>query len=544
MRGQSTGGDPERWYHDAVGKAPEYDDLLGSLAIEPAERQRLLRSYFETNEQEREEGLKQPTAAHRSIAKLASRGFIKVIITTNFDDLMERALGEENVNSMPLHSADQIREAPPLVQLFNMGCCVLKIHGDYRYLPIRNTTSELEEYPPEINQFLDRVFDEFGLIVCGWSAKWDVALRSALLRCPSRRYTTYWTHIDEQNSEAQEVINARRARLIPIADADTFFDSVQQRIDSLEGSPKSRPPTEATTVEKLKGYLSEPRYRLQLDDLVNSEVDQVINATSTPTFPLQGTPVPAKESITARVRAYDAACSTLLAMAPIGGYWVEEYHFPTWQRALQRLSTIPLADGNVLWLSLRKYPGTLLLYTLGLGAVSSDQLQFLSHMFSSTVHDANGETQSVVQVIASLFLDVAKIVPRHSEDFLEGMERHYVPLNDWIHAALRRFTENIIPSKGQYDLVFDRLELLFALGYAYRDTGRTNMYWAPFGAFVYRHDNRETILREIKDSISRFGDDSPFVKHSIFGETTDRCLREITRLEEFIERLRRELHIV
>ena len=257
-------------------------------------------------------------------------------------------------------------------------------------------------------------------------------------------------------------------------------------------------------------------------------------------FLSQGTPVPTKESITARVSAYDAACSTLLAMAPVGGHWVEEYHFSTWQRALQRLSTVPLAGGNELWLSLRKYPGTLLLYALGLGAVSSDQLQFLGRMFSTTVHDANGETQYVVQIISSLFLDIAKIVLRHSEDFLEGMERHHVPLNDWIHESLHQYTKRIIPTGDQYDLVFDKMEILMALGYAYRDTRRKLMYWAPFGAFIHRHDNRERVLQEIKDSIANFGNESPFVRNNIFGENTENCLQEITCLEGFVERLRQE----
>ena len=60
-----------------------------------AERQQLLRAYFEPNDQEREEGEKEPTAAHRAIAALAAQGFIKVIITTNFDRLVETALREE-----------------------------------------------------------------------------------------------------------------------------------------------------------------------------------------------------------------------------------------------------------------------------------------------------------------------------------------------------------------------------------------------------------------------------------------------------------------
>ena len=65
-------------------------------------RQRLSdSSYFarilNRSDQEREEGEKEPTLAHRAIAELAAQGFIKVIITTNFDRLVETALREEGV---------------------------------------------------------------------------------------------------------------------------------------------------------------------------------------------------------------------------------------------------------------------------------------------------------------------------------------------------------------------------------------------------------------------------------------------------------------
>ncbi|WP_224741452.1 recombinase family protein [Bradyrhizobium sp. 2S1] len=39
-----------------------------------------------------------------------------------------------------------------------------------------------------LNKVLDRIIDEHGLIVSGWSADWDPALRAALTRAPTRGY--------------------------------------------------------------------------------------------------------------------------------------------------------------------------------------------------------------------------------------------------------------------------------------------------------------------------------------------------------------------
>ena len=98
---------------------------------------------------------------HRAIAALAAQGFIKVIITTNFDRLVETALRDEGIEPTILSSLDQVQGALPLI---HTQCCVFKVHGDYLDSRIRNTPAELKKYPPEFVQLLDRIFDEFGLI--------------------------------------------------------------------------------------------------------------------------------------------------------------------------------------------------------------------------------------------------------------------------------------------------------------------------------------------------------------------------------------------
>ena len=94
----APGPDLEKWYIEKYGEAPDYSSLLDVRAKTPTERQQLLRPYFEPTDQEREDGEKLPTRAHRSIARLVRQGFIKVIVTTNFDRLIEMALQEEGVS--------------------------------------------------------------------------------------------------------------------------------------------------------------------------------------------------------------------------------------------------------------------------------------------------------------------------------------------------------------------------------------------------------------------------------------------------------------
>ena len=104
----------------------------------------MLRGYFELSADDHEEGTKRPTATHRAIAALAAKGFIRVILTTNFDRLIETALNDAGVAPAVLTTPDQLQGALPLI---HTRCCVVKLHGDYLDTRIRNTQAELDSYP-------------------------------------------------------------------------------------------------------------------------------------------------------------------------------------------------------------------------------------------------------------------------------------------------------------------------------------------------------------------------------------------------------------
>ncbi|MEJ8673865.1 SIR2 family protein [Chromobacterium amazonense] len=309
--GEECGADPSAWYRGKFDKEPDYSELLDALAKTPAERQQLLRQYWEPTEQEREEGAKQPTQAHRAIADLVAKGFVRVIVTTNFDRLMELALLDVGVTPTVLSSSDHVHGAMPLI---HTQCCVFKVHGDYLDTRIRNTPEELSGYPAEFDTLLDRIFDEFGLIVCGWSADWDEALRRAIFRAPSRRFATYWAVRGEPSDAARQLIEHRGAQVVSITDADSFFSTVHRQVEALEEFARPHPLSTAAAVAALKRYMSEPRYRIQHADLVEGEVEHVLSEIGHDKFPVQGGPNPDATHFNHRVKAYEAAMTTLVAM--------------------------------------------------------------------------------------------------------------------------------------------------------------------------------------------------------------------------------------
>ena len=123
--------------------------------------------------------------------------------------------------------------------LAHTRCTVMKLHGDYLDPDLKNTVEELASYAPEIDHLLDRVFDEYGLVVCGWSGEWDTALRNALLRAPGRRYGTYWTTMGSLRAQAADLAAHRQAIVLTIKGADEFLDDLSSKVLALQEGLKT-----------------------------------------------------------------------------------------------------------------------------------------------------------------------------------------------------------------------------------------------------------------------------------------------------------------
>lgn len=100
------------WYRSKYNKEPSYSEILDALASTQAERRAILHSYIEPAEGEE---ARKPTKAHHAIAQLVESGAVRVIITTNFDRLIENALREAGIEPTVISGDDAIAGATPLV---------------------------------------------------------------------------------------------------------------------------------------------------------------------------------------------------------------------------------------------------------------------------------------------------------------------------------------------------------------------------------------------------------------------------------------------
>ncbi len=172
---QSAAEDPEGWWREKFGEALSYSGLLAAVAPTSAARQAQLAGYFDPDKDDEEGNGKLPTAAHRAIAQLVKRGSIRVILTTNFDRLMEHALQEVGISPQVVHRPDQATAIKPLA---HSTVTIIKLHGDYADLDQRNTVDELGTYPEAQQRLLASPF-RLGAMRrrCGVTVEWPTRFR-------------------------------------------------------------------------------------------------------------------------------------------------------------------------------------------------------------------------------------------------------------------------------------------------------------------------------------------------------------------------------
>lgn len=448
-----------KWYSTTTGKEPNYSGLLEEIASTPDERRAILHSYIEPTDEEREQGKKVPTPAHHAIAALVRAGFIRVIITTNFDRLMENALREQGIEPTVVASEDALNGAEPLT---HSQCYLVKLHGDYKDARILNTDTELSAYPASYDRLLDRIFDEHGLIVCGWSGEWDHALRSAFLRAPNRRYPVYWALRGEAGHGAQELIRHRSAKQVAVNGADDFFKDLQQRVETLTQSQRQNPLSMDLLISSTKRYLSKPEYRIQLDDLIAHEVGAAIAKLDAADLPT-GTQWSVQE-LQRRVQVYQTVAEPLARMMSVLGRWgggPEHSAVVDVIRALHHHAESQ-GSGMTVWLGLRSYPAVLLFNAYGLGLVRAQRWKDLHSFFESTLPRAERDAKRMVD---SLFLWAWKGADADVWKHLPGLEKRKTPLSDHLHDVMASWKQSFIGVEPNFELLFERFETLASLAF-------------------------------------------------------------------------------
>lgn len=133
-----------------------YSDVLELLNPLPQGRKQFLNKFFVD---------KVPTRTHLYLAQMLRHNVFNLVLTTNFDDLLERqlyALKTDFVRYSVGESFDDFK-------LLDRTPKILKFHGDYHYSSIMNTDNETQSLETaKLNTFRS-ILKEYGLIFLGYS---------------------------------------------------------------------------------------------------------------------------------------------------------------------------------------------------------------------------------------------------------------------------------------------------------------------------------------------------------------------------------------
>lgn len=222
--------DVVEWAHEEL----DLDEFTFSSIIEAIYDQNELAEDFLRDKFEGAE----PTEAHKILAELASDGWIKTFVTTNFDRLLEDALEASDVSYTTVAKPEDLETARPRE---HSPVYILKIHGDHRRGGLRITEEDTSSLPEEFGREFRQILKDYGLVTVGYSGS-DGSFQNNLHRQRPRNglYLTYRDQINDRN--VNDLIDALDARTIACEDADSFCRDLQQRISALEGQPSGKSP--------------------------------------------------------------------------------------------------------------------------------------------------------------------------------------------------------------------------------------------------------------------------------------------------------------
>jgi hypothetical protein len=506
LDGVTERDDWAKWYRDRFSKEPNYSEILDALASTPAERRAILHSYIEPAGAD---DARKPTKAHHAIAQLVASGAVRVVVTTNFDRLIENALREAGIEPTVIASDDAIAGATPLV---HATCTVIKVHGDYLDARIKNTDAELAGYSTAMNGLLDQVFNDFGLLVVGWSGEWDTALRSAILRAPSRRYPFFWAARGSVGLLAQDLIDQRGGRSFSITDADSFFVKLGETLEALKQASRPHPQSVEMAIAVAKRYCRDDKFAMEWSEFLHAEVEKVRRYVTCPDYP---TVPPTKETLNGIIETFTIKTEVLRRTCLICGRWGTAEANRAVARAVQSLSFAAEPQGGYTWyIAMRELGASICFYWNLAGLIDRGDWQLARQLMHTEIK------------VDRANLPVASTLPPTAYDkvewkFLRGREDRQTPISEYLFEKFKINARDISLRETRAEELFDEMELLISLEAARfrlkRMEGTGLWFWVPFGRFIWKDHGRH--LDEAIKRLEGLSDGDPIYSAGLLGGT-------------------------
>src|SRR5690606_32005265 len=117
---------------------------------------------------------KKPSIGFMCLSTLVSKQKINTVWTTNFDDLIEKAISKLDISCQVVSPEN----AKSVQNYRNDIPTVVKLHGDFRYDALQNTDEELQQLEENLHNYFLQAATQRGLLVVGYSGSDESVLQT------------------------------------------------------------------------------------------------------------------------------------------------------------------------------------------------------------------------------------------------------------------------------------------------------------------------------------------------------------------------------
>ena len=160
-------------------------------------------------------------------------------------------------------------------------------------------------------------------------------------------------------------------------------------------------------------------------------------------------------------------------------------------------------------------------YAGGIAALAAQNYQSLNTIFNTKVASPMGGMFPSIRlgVAGTLEVDPAEMF-KHPP----GHDRQYTPRSEYLFNVLQPDLEDTLFLGPNYELLFDRFELLYALSYAHIDTEARGRIWGPIGRFGWKQRLHPSPFTTLLEEATQSGTEWLPLKAGMFGGSIDRFL--------------------
>ena len=278
---------------------------------------------------------------------------------------------------------------------------------------------------------------------------------------------------------------------------------------------------------KIKRVVADPTAGPTLNDLLNGEAARLIEALAGDEFDLGS--AASDEGVVSRLDRYACLTADLACAAALGARWSEDSVRPIWSSLIERVvASVDRARGQTIWADLSLYPGVLLLYASGVGALAGGRYDNLRAILPEPRLRYHNEWLLAVEV-----LNPIRVLDPQQAARVAGLPKTFTPISDRLAADVRPLVADLVPDDAAFNRLFDRFEYL--LGLIYVDAKNTP--WGPSGRFV-ADQNRTGIDQLIDEEIAQAGATWAPLAAGLFGGSSERLEESLGRWRKHVQEVR------